>query len=440
MRLVRSGRAGILRGVAAITALMVLGAPAQTRHARLDAFIDQTRFIDVHAHPSARHVDYPADDTYPTLEPPIGRPYWAIPRERIAVFDSLEPDALRAIYGYAKPDVTEGDLSGLRALSRKFWEGGGPAGFDRVLDICGIERVLANAEELRPEFDPARVSWVPFVDCLLFPFAAPGMPVASPALREMLDGCAGSVAARVAKSGGNAANLGTYLDFVDAALADCKRRGAVALKIGVAYHRTLLFDDPAWAETAALYAEGRRGRLDSWEKYKKIQDTIARRIFLKAGELGLPVQVHTGFGADARLKTLDSNPLNLESVVSDLRFRNTRFLILHAGYPFWNELKPLLEKRNVFVEFSAANWMVYEDELAEILRSWLGYPGASEKIMFGSDAGAPVFFWIAARNSRGALRRALSGLIDAGIITEDKAILVASRIMRDNALRFHNLK
>jgi predicted TIM-barrel fold metal-dependent hydrolase len=433
-------RIGSLWVFLALTAALVTGAGAQARCERLEAFIEQTRFIDVHSHPSARHVDYPSDDTYPTLEPPIGRPYWAIPRDRIAVYDTLEPDALRAIYGYGKSDVAAADLPGLRALSRKFWAAGSFAAFDRVLDIAGIETTLANTDEPRTELNPARVRWVPFVDCLLFPFAAPEMSGAPPSLREMLGDCAGVAAARSARFGRRASHLGAYLDLVDAVLADFKKRGAVALKFGIAYHRTLWFDDPPWERAAAAFADGLRGKLDSWEKYKTVQDVIARRILLKAGELGLPVHFHTGFGADARLKNLDSNPLNLESVVADLRFRDTKFLILHAGYPFWNELKPLLEKRNVFVEFSAANWMVYEDELAEILGSWLSYPGASDKVMFGTDAGAPVFFWIAAHNSRRALFRALAGLVDRGIVTEDKAILVAGKVMRENALRLHSLK
>jgi hypothetical protein len=433
-------RTRCLWGLVVLAGILVAGAQGQARHERLEAFVDQTRFIDVHSHPSARHVDYPAEDTYPTLEPPIGRPYWAVPRDRVAVFDMLEPEALRAIYGYQKADVADADLPGLRALSRKFWAAGSLAAFDRVLDASGIETTLANTEEPRTELDPARVRWVPFVDCLLFPFAAPEMKGAPPPLREILGDCSRVAAARSARFGRGLAHLGAYLDLVDAVLADFKERGAVALKFGIAYHRTLWFDDPAWEEAAAAYADGLQGKLDSWEKYKKVQDVIARHILLKAGELGLPVHFHTGFGADARLKNLDSNPLNLESVVSDLRFRDTKFLILHAGYPFWNELKPLLEKRNVFVDFSATNWMVYEDELAEILGSWLSYPGASDKVMFGTDAGAPVFFWMAARNSRRALCRALSGLVDRGIVTEDKAVMIAGKIMRENALRLHHLE
>lgn len=81
-----------------------------------------------------------------------------------------------------------------------------------------------------------------------------------------------------------------------------------------------------------------------------------------------------------------------------MAFKDTRFVMLHTGYPFWDKIKPLLEKRNAFVEFSAVNWMVFDYELADILFDWLSYPGVSEKIMFGSDAGAAVFFWIAAEN------------------------------------------
>ncbi len=123
-----------------------------------------------------------------------------------------------------------------------------------------------------------------------------------------------------------------------------------------------------------------------------------------------------------------------------MKFIKTNFVMLHAGYPFWDKLKPILEKRNTFVEFSAVNWFVYEDELEKILYEWLSYPGASEKIMFGSDAGAPVFFWIASKNSRKALYSALSRLIERRIINEEKAILIAEKIIRGNAMKVHGLK
>jgi hypothetical protein len=47
---------------------------------------------------------------------------------------------------------------------------------------------------------------------------------------------------------------------------------------------------------------------------------------------------------------------------------------------------------------------------------------------------------IAAENSRQALYMALSRLIDQNRIDEDKAMHIAKQIMRDNAIRVHNLE
>lgn len=198
---------------------------------------------------------------------------------------------------------------------------------------------------------------------MLFPREASELKAVDPDLKKILASSNQEIRERSEKLKKTINDLPSYLSFVDDVLADYKKNGAVALKVGIAYSRTLWFDDPDWEEVAGIFAEGLASKLDSWEKYKKVQDFVARHIFLKAGELGLPVHFHTGFGADAGLKNLDSNPLNLESIFSDVRFKNTQFLMLHAGYPFWDKLKPLLEKRNVFVEFSAANWMVFEEEL-----------------------------------------------------------------------------
>jgi len=413
-------------------------AAPKVKYKRLFDFIEQTAFVDVHAHPDLGHVAFDPKNPYPTLEPPISRPYWAVRKGRIAVFDSLEPVALKAIYGYEKDDVTDTDLAQLEALSQKYWASWKLTGFNRLLDICGIERVFSNSDLPLQDADPNRVFWVPSVDNLLYPLDPAGLKAIDPRLKDSLGQSFKDVAETSEKYKTQIRDIWSYLALVDALIADHKNNHVVALKFASAYIRTLWFDDPESGDVATIFAQGLSSKLTDWESYKKVQDFIARHIFLKAGELGLPVHFHTGFGAVAGLKNLDANPLNLESVFSDIRYKDTRFLILHAGYPWWDKLKPLLEKRNVSVEFSAVNWMVYEHELAAILFDWLCYPGAAEKIMFGSDAGAPVFFWIAAKNSRLALYDALARLIETNIINEDKAVLIAEKVMRTNALRFHS--
>ena len=420
--------------------LSILPFCSPKKYGKLLKFIEATRFIDVHSHPVAGHVEYKARDPYPTLEPPIGRPFWPLGKERIAVFDFMLPAALQDIYGYSQNDVTDEDMPELSNLSQKFWAAGKKNGFNRVLDICGIEKTFANTGFPNEELDRDRVFWVPFVDYLLYPFEGSHLRSTNPELKRNLDYYSQAVRKSSEDLGVEIKGLSSYLLFVDKVLNDYKKKGAVALKVAGGYIRTLWFDDPEKDEVSTLFESGKRSELFSLKSYKRIQDYIARHIFRRAGELKLPVHFHTGFGASAGLKNLDSNPLNLESVFSDIRFTETQILMLHAGYPSWDKLKPLLEKRNVYAEFSAVNWFVFEEELEKILYEWLEYPGASEKIMFGSDAGAPVFFWIAARNSREALFKALAQLINKGIIDEDKAILLAGKIMRDNALRLHGLE
>ncbi|MEW6456441.1 MAG: amidohydrolase family protein [Acidobacteriota bacterium] len=419
--------------------IFILSAGENIKYKKLLSFIEETKFIDVHSHPVSGHVKYEAKDLYPTLEPPLRRPFWVIIKERIAVFDSMQVEALKEIYGYDKKDVSENDINELENLSSKFWKSGNKEGFNRILDICRIEKVFSNSGLPMKDLDEKRVLWVPFVDALFYPLDPSEVKSISPNLKNSLHGYHREVTELSKKFEMNIKDLSSYLELVNRVLDHYKKNKAVALKVASGYIRTLWFDDVDEDEASKIFNGEMNEKISDWSKYKKLQDFIAKYIFLKAGELSLPVHFHTGFGANATLKNLDSNPLNLESIFSDMRFKDTKFVMLHAGYPFWDKLKPILEKKNAYVEFSAVNWFVYDDELEKILYEWLCYPGASEKIMFGSDAGAPVFFWIAAKNSRKALYNALSKLIDREIITEGKAILIAEKIMKSNALRLHNL-
>ncbi len=407
---------------------------------KLHEFIQRTLFVDVHCHPLPGHMKYHGRDRYPDLQPYISWPFWPIKKDRIALVDSLQAGALQAIYGYRKRDVTDEDIPELEKLSLRFWEAGNKKSFNRALDACGIDKILANSNLPKKDLDQSRVLWVPFVDSLLYPLDPSDLKSITPELKNALLRYFEENKKLAQKFKAKPQSLQSYLEFLDTVLGDYKQKGAAALKVASAYIRTLWFDRVEEEEAREIFDEAQEKKILSWTRYKKLQDFIARYIFFNAGELDLPVHFHTGFGATATLKNLDSSPMNLESVFSDMKFKKSRFVMLHAGYPYWDKLKPLLEKKNVFVEFSAVNWMVYEHELAEIIYQWLSYHGLAEKPMFGSDAGTPVFFWIAAENSRLAIYRALARLIEERIIDEEKAILLARKIMRDNAIYVHNLK
>ncbi len=158
----------------------------EPKYKKLFEFIEETKFVDVHSHPSTGHVRYEIEDPYPTLEPPISRPFWPIKKERIAVFDSMQVEALREIYGYEKDDVKEKDMEELETLSVEFWKAGEREGFNKILDICGIEKVFSNSKHPRKNLDEKRVLWVPFADQFFYPLDPSGLKAISNFLKESL--------------------------------------------------------------------------------------------------------------------------------------------------------------------------------------------------------------------------------------------------------------
>jgi len=83
--------------------------------------------------------------------------------------------------------------------------------------------------------------------------------------------------------------------------------------------------------------------------------------------------------------------------------------------------------------------------LSQMLRDWLEwYP---EKVLFGTDAspGTPELNWeeggwLAATTARVALGTALTGMMNDGEISRDRAVEIARMVLRENALKLYGLK
>jgi predicted TIM-barrel fold metal-dependent hydrolase len=75
---------------------------------------------------------------------------------------------------------------------------------------------------------------------------------------------------------------------------------------------------------------------------------------------------------------------------------------------------------------------------AEWLREWLEF--VPEKVLFGTDGypysdgfGWPESTWIAGRNARRALGIALSGMLEDGEVSRQRAGELARMVLRENA-------
>ena len=128
----------------------------------------------------------------------------------------------------------------------------------------------------------------------------------------------------------------------------------------------------------------------------------------------------------------------LEPFFNDSHLRNTRFVLLHGGWPFVREAGALLQKPNVYLDISQQVLTFPPRTLAGWLREWLEtFP---DKVLFGTDGypfsdsmGWEEATWIASHNARDALGLALTGIMNDGEISRERAAKIAEQVLHENA-------
>jgi len=317
-----------------------------------------------------------------------------------------------------------------------------------VLDKMGIETMFANRVAMGPGLAPPRFRWVPFADALLVPLNNDGgkrrnadykwfYEHADKLLKRYLsdlhlDGPPGSLSEYLAK-------------VVTPTLERQKREGAVALKFEAAYLRLLDFEPAGEADATRVYGRYARGGEPSEGEYRKLQNFLFYFIAREAGRLGLAIHFHSMPGCGDYFMQRGANPLLMEAAFNDPSLRRTNFVIIHGGWPYTKEVAGLFQHPNVYADFSLQDLFLYPRALTAVLRDWLeAYP---EKVLFGTDSstGPPELDWeqsgwLAAHTARQALAAALTGMINDGEVTRERAAEIARMVLRENAVKLYGLK
>jgi len=352
--------------------------------------------------------------------------------------------AAKSLFGYPYDDFKPEHAKWLIDKKKAAEASGSTAYWDSILDKLNIETCLANRVALAPYLNPKRFHWVFFVDSFLFPLnnrdqtgKNPDMGVYIPLQEKVLQ--------RYRKQEGLSelpADLAGYENFVRQTITDNKKKGGVAMKFEAAYFRSLYFSDPPREKAEAIYAKYHAGGVPSEDEYRAFQDYIFRVLIDQAGKLNLSVHFHSAVGIGDYFSLTNGNPLNLENVLRDPRYKNVNFVLIHGGYPHTLEMIWMTAAKNVYTDSSLMGYYVYPSELKNILKQWISlYP---ERIMFGSDAfpfndavGAEETFWLAARSARTAVAAALAELVAEGAFSEAKALELAHMYLHDNAAKLY---
>ena len=152
-------------------------------------------------------------------------------------------------------------------------------------------------------------------------------------------------------------------------------------------------------------------------------------------DLDIPLQIHTAFGDSPLCDLAKCNPLLLYDAIN--AHPNTKMVLIHAGYPFSEELGFLMNHyENVYGDVSS-------------MIPYAGYAGATKikellelapttKLMYGTDGGlVPDGIWWGAKMFRSYFSEILEEFVHKRYITESFAMEMAENIMYKNVQRIY---
>lgn len=217
-------------------------------------------------------------------------------------------------------------------------------------------------------------------------------------------------------------------DAVSTALEHGATHGSVSAKTVLAY-RTGLTVFPSVTEQQVDAARTR-------EDQKPLRDWLMRRVLGWCADLGLPLQVHSGFG-DSEIRLATANPSGLQDVLRTAEGSAATVVLIHSAFP-WHEEAAYLAVVHPHLHLEMSLHAIFSpattaDRLLRILD--LVPPG---KLLTGSDGHlTPELQWFGLRTTLDAwdvVRARLSGTVSDGWLDDVRRAALA-----ENARRVYRL-
>jgi hypothetical protein len=236
-----------------------------------------------------------------------------------------------------------------------------------------------------------------------------------------------------------------FRELIRQRLDTAVNNGIVGLKIGmIARQRPLDFCSHSEKDIQSSYLYLREKADGNWQskenniRLKPFQDAAHWAVFEKAGELGLPIQIHSGLEF---MQPWDGRPSCL--IPSLIRFPQTKFVIFHGSYPYMAELTGLAKSfSNVYLDLAWFH-LLSRHQARVWLAEWLNVLPHNKIFAFGGDGN--LFFGICTHLeiARENMAAVLADRIVEGLCDIDEAEQTARWLLHDNAwntFQFKNWK
>ncbi len=220
-------------------------------------------------------------------------------------------------------------------------------------------------------------------------------------------------------------------------------KGAVALKSGLAYQRSLHYSKVERAEAEREFnrmfeERNSPSRRDNYRAGQAFEDYMLHAVLREADRRGLTVQFHTGLQEGNGNVITDSNPVHLTNLF--LEYEHVKFDIFHMGYPYMLELSNLAKNfANVYIDMCWGH-IISPEAARRALVEWLDAVPANKISAFGGDYafidGVYGHQYLARRN----VARALAQKIEDETMDLDRAKQIAQWLFVDNPMALFGLK
>ncbi len=412
----------------------------------VSAELTQTRAIDNHAHPArVTAPNEPPDHEFDALPADVGP---TDPSNELILPAPMRPGnpifraAWQDLYGYRgaaglKPDAETKEVSAAR---QKVVAAHGDRYPVWVLNKLNTDIMLANRVSMGKSLPGDRFKWVPFADMFLFPLNNESYFRLDPDHKAYAGSEERLLHKAYLESGLTLPppSFDEYLTFVSHRMERWKSDGAVAVKFELAYLRDLSIGNPTRGSAERVFTLYSQSSQPTNEEYRTLQDFLFREVAGEAGRLGLAVHIHCAAGIGSYYRSANGDPAKLEEVFNDPALRGTNFVLLHGCWPYTQLAATELSHPNVYIDLSGLPYFAYPREVARSIRNYLEM--APEKVLFGSDAspltesiGWEDTAWTNTQVNRLALGLALTGMMEDGEITRDRAKEIGKLVLRENA-------
>lgn len=294
------------------------------------------------------------------------KPYW-----RNARFSGYGREATKSaeiLYGIKQ--ISEETIE---ELNQRFLAGMDGNAYRRVLkDTCNIETIILDLKDTAFDCDKDYFLTTFRLDEFIFPRSW-----------EDLDAVSAKVGFRIC-------SFDDWLDACEAYFEDALKKGAVCLKMTLAYDRPLFFERVTKAEAEKEFnVFFQHSRSSVWDLQtasfgKKAQDYMMHYALRLANKKGLVYQFHTGLLSGNNGYLPNANPELMANLFGD--YPNVKFDIFHIGYPYQHVLSGLAKMfPNVFIDMC---WAHVISPLASqnALEEWLDCMPANKICAFGGDS------------------------------------------------------